>query len=107
MPATRVAASGPGSFAAAAAADGGDQLIGRQVRADDDVHRIDARRGDVELGHWWLVQPVIADIADDADEGAVAHQRDDGVAGGSQVLSERRSDEAGGTGDEDTHSHTL
>ena len=50
------------------AADGGDQLIGRQVRADDDVHRTDARRGDVELGRWRPVQAVVAHVANDADD---------------------------------------
>ena len=60
-----------------AAADGGDQLIGRQVRADDDVHRVHAQHGGrhIDLGRCRPVQAAVAHVADDADDL-------DGVVGG-------------------------
>ena len=52
------------------AADGGDQLIGRQVRADDDVHRVHPHHGrrHIDLGRCRPVQAVVAHVADDADD---------------------------------------
>ena len=52
------------------AADGGDQLIGRQVRADDDVHRVHPQHGGrhIDLGRCRPVQAVVAHVADDADD---------------------------------------
>ena len=52
------------------AADDGDQLIGRQVRADDDVHRVHPQDGgrQINLGCCWPEQAVVAHVADDADD---------------------------------------
>ena len=52
------------------AAGGGDQLIGWQVRADHDVHRVHPQHSgrQIDLGGCRPVQAAVAHVADDADD---------------------------------------